>query len=111
MTEATTWLLGLLGIVLLLQLSTRLGEWAAGRADRRDAGRVEVPVPDDRSPASRWVSHRRQELARRAACLPLLPEGHRPPPGLGPISPSERFLSAETARGLRELQLFLHDPA
>lgn len=41
----------------------------------------------------------------------LLPEGHRPPPGLGPISPSERFLTAEARRGLRELQLFLADQA
>ena len=39
----------------------------------------------------------------------LLPEGHRPPPGLGPISPSERYLTAESRRGMRELQLFLAD--
>ena len=38
-----------------------------------------------------------------------LPEGHRPPPGLGPLSPSERFLTTEAARGLRELQVFLLD--
>ena len=41
----------------------------------------------------------------------LLPEGHRPPAGLGPLSPSERFLTAEAARGLRDLQLFLVDRA
>ncbi|MDX6217460.1 MAG: hypothetical protein QOG99_3044 [Frankiales bacterium] len=40
-----------------------------------------------------------------------LPEGHRPPPGLGPISPSERTLSAEAERGLRDLQAFLLDAA
>jgi hypothetical protein len=43
--------------------------------------------------------------------LSLLPEGHRPPPGLSPLSPSERFLAAEAARGLRELQAFVHDAA
>jgi hypothetical protein len=40
-----------------------------------------------------------------------LPEGHRPPPGLGPISPSERTLSAEAERGLRDLQAYLLDAA
>ena len=43
--------------------------------------------------------------------LLLLPEGHRPPPGLSPLSPSERFLAAESTRGLRELQVFLTDAA
>ena len=38
---------------------------------------------------------------------PVLPEGHRPPAGLGPLSPSERFLSSEATRGLRDLQLYL----
>jgi hypothetical protein len=42
---------------------------------------------------------------------PLLPEGHRPPPGLGPISPSARAVTAEVERGLRDLQLFLLDAA
>ena len=42
---------------------------------------------------------------------PLLPEGHRPPPGLGPISPSERTLAAEAERGIRDLQAFLLDAA
>ncbi len=45
----------------------------------------------------------------RVPRLRTLPEGHRPPPGLGPLSPSERFLTCEAARGLRELQLFLVD--
>jgi len=49
----------------------------------------------------RWVPRQRQPR--------LLPEGHRPPAGLGPLSPSERFLRAEAARGLRDLQLFLVD--
>jgi hypothetical protein len=43
--------------------------------------------------------------------LELLPEGHRPPPGLSPLSPSERFLAEEASRGLRDLQLFLLDAA
>jgi hypothetical protein len=43
--------------------------------------------------------------------LALLPEGHRPPPGLSPLSPSERFLAAEATRGLRELQAWLTDAA
>ncbi|MCU1599644.1 MAG: hypothetical protein JWO22_353 [Frankiales bacterium] len=43
--------------------------------------------------------------------FPELPAGHRPPPGLGPISPSERTLSAEVERGLRDLQVFLLDAA
>ena len=40
-----------------------------------------------------------------------VPEGHRPPPGLSPLSPSERFLAEEASRGLRDLQLFLLDAA
>lgn len=52
-------------------------------------------------------SGRRRRTAPRSR--PFLPEGHRPPPGLGPLSPSERFLTAESARGVRELQLFLVD--
>jgi hypothetical protein len=42
---------------------------------------------------------------------PALPAGHRPPQGLGPISPSERFLSAEAERGLRDLEVYLLDVA
>lgn len=47
--------------------------------------------------------------AQRAAGPPrrLLPQGHRPPPGLGPLSPSERFLVQEAERGLRDLQVYL----
>jgi hypothetical protein len=43
--------------------------------------------------------------------LPALPAGHQPPPCLGPISPSERTLAAETARGLRDLEAYLLDSA
>ena len=42
---------------------------------------------------------------------PLLPEGHRPPPGLGPLSPSERFLTEEASRGIRDLERWLVDAA
>lgn len=42
---------------------------------------------------------------------PLLPDGHRPPEGLGPISASERTLAAEVERGLRDLQAYLLDAA
>ena len=115
MNAVTTWLLGLLGLALLLRLSLHLGRWAAARrgaAGHDPAGDDATAArPDDRSPAARWVAGRRQDLARRAASLPLLPDGHRPPPGLGPLSPSERFLSTEAARGLRELQAWLLDPA
>jgi len=45
----------------------------------------------------------------RQRTRPTLPAGHRPPAGLGPLSPSERFLTQEAARGLRELQIFLVD--
>ena len=64
----------------------------------------------------RWAGHRPVGLRpvglrRRSPALRLLPEGHRPTAGLGPLSPSERFLRAEAARGLRDLQLFLVDRA
>ena len=62
----------------------------------------------------RWLMARNvegvvEELSETA--LPLLPEGHRPPPGLSPLSPSERFLTAEAERGLRDLEEFLLDAA
>ena len=68
--------------------------------------------------ASAGILVRRRRRARRESggappCAVVgrcpLPEGHRPPPGLGPLSPSERFLTTEAARGLRELQVFLLD--
>lgn len=62
-------------------------------------------------PAGRVASLPALRLGRRARAPRLLPEGHRPPAGLGPLSPSERFLRAEADRGLRELQLFLVDVA
>ena len=62
-------------------------------------------------PAGRTAGPPALRLGRRPRPPRLLPEGHRPPAGLGPLSPSERFLRAEADRGLRELQLFLVDVA
>ncbi len=39
--------------------------------------------------------------------LALLPQGHQPPAGLSALSPQERFLARESARGLRALEDFL----
>ncbi len=49
----------------------------------------------------------RRTARTRRSRGPVLPEGHRPPAGLGPLSPSERFLTAEASRGLRDLQTYL----
>jgi len=61
----------------------------------------------------RWCAARNVEnlLDEIEAALPALPDGHQPPPGLGPISPSERALTAEIETGLRDLQLYLLDAA
>lgn len=48
-----------------------------------------------------------EAAVERQSRLVLLPDGHRPPPGLGPLSPSERFLVQESTRGVRELQAYL----
>ncbi len=82
--------LAVIGVVLVawVQVCLHLATWLETRAG---------------GPRRRWRAPR--------ARLRLLPEGHRPPPGLGPISPSERFLTQEAARGLRELQVFLVDRA
>ena len=83
------------------QVCVHLGRWERSRRLSRASD-----APDGARPSGQRFSLRGR-LARRAR--PLLPEGHRPPPGLGPLSPSERFLRQESARGLRELQLFLLD--
>ena len=90
-------LVALLGLLVFASVVGRVAAWDA----RRPSGDVDVePV---RSPASRaW-----EAVKARRHVTPLLPEGHRPPEGLGPISPSERFLHDASARGLREIQLFL----
>jgi hypothetical protein len=61
-----------------------------------------------------WLAARNLEgvLEELEEALPrILPEGHRPPPGLGPIPASERTLAAEAERGIRDLQAFLLDAA
>ena len=80
-------LLGLLGALLIGVAAAR---WWATRAIEDGPGAADDTVTDR---------------------LQLLPEGHRPPAGLSPLSPSERFLAAEASRGLRDLQLFLLDAA
>ena len=61
----------------------RLVAWQAARSRRRGAG---AGAPDGRV---------------------ALPKGHLPPPGLTPLSPSERFLNQEAARGMDALQRYL----
>ncbi|MCW2606623.1 MAG: hypothetical protein JWO60_1316 [Frankiales bacterium] len=92
-------ILGLLALAVFASVVGRIADWNARRFPA-DSDEVEA-VP---SPASRAWSVAR---TRRAPAAPSLPEGHRPPTGLGPLSPSERFLQTEASRGLRELQLFL----
>jgi len=60
-----------------------------------------------------WAARRLEDVVTDAPedTRPVLPAGHRPPPGLGPISPSERTLAAEVERGLRDLQAYLFDAA
>ena len=75
--------------LLLLGLAT--ARWFAARAVEDD---LDLPTDD--------------EAVDR---LHLLPKGHRPPPGLSPLSPSERFLAAEASRGLRDLEKYLSTAA
>ena len=81
--------LAVLGAIALLLLVMSVVRWWAARGIEDDRG-----PDDDVPPRDRWH---------------LMPEGHRPPPGLSPLSPSERFLAAETSRGFRDLQMFLID--
>ncbi len=88
-----------LGIVALLVFCSVVGRLARWNLQRSPVEPEPTPSPAARA----WAAAR----ARRAPVVPSLPAGHRPPAGLGPLSPSERFLQAETTRGLRELELFL----
>ncbi len=76
--------------VLVLVLGLAAARWFAARAVEDDP---ELSVEDgtDRSQ--------------------LLPAGHQPPPGLSPLSPSERFLVAEASRGLADLEKYLIEAA
>ncbi|MGB8652023.1 MAG: hypothetical protein WCD35_15325 [Mycobacteriales bacterium] len=80
-------LVAAVGVAVLLLASLAMARWSAARALDVDLGNLsDLPVA-------------------------ALPEGHRPPPGLMPISPSERSLALEITRGLRALELFLLDAA
>jgi hypothetical protein len=85
-------MLAVLGGLTVLLLGLAAARWAAARCVEAD---LDVGLEDD---ALADNGHR-------------LPAGHQPPPGLSPLSPSERFLAAEASRGLRDLQLFLIDAA
>jgi hypothetical protein len=87
-------MLAVLGGSTLLLLGLAAARWAAARCVEPD---LDLEPDDDHS-------------ADGGRGL-LLPTGHQPPPGLSPLSPSERFLAAEVSRGLRDLQLFLMDAA
>jgi hypothetical protein len=92
-----------LTLLVLLSVCVRL----AARV-RPEAAPVEPVEPAEPSAAARaWQGVRARR--RRSDALPALPLGHRPPAGLGPLSPSERFLSSESARGIRALQVWLID--
>jgi hypothetical protein len=98
---AFTYLFVLLVVLLLLQLlgpqlSQAMDSDIAARRQRAEQGETRT---------RRLTARRRQRPTR-----PLLPEGHRPPPGLGPISPSPRAISAELDSGLRKLRAYLDDP-
>jgi hypothetical protein len=92
--------LGLLALLVFASVCARLGDRV-----RPDAGDTPERAPSPAQKAWRAARSRRQPTAR------LLPEGHRPPAGLGPLSPSERFLRTESARGITALQLWLIDQA
>ncbi len=101
MTDPVLMLLAalLLTVAVVTSLAVRIFERVRPEGDALD---------EDASPAQRaWFRLRRWRAARGQK--PLLPEGHRPPAGLGPLSPSERFLREETTRGLRALQVWLVD--
>ena len=80
-----------LGGFAFVLLGVATARWLAARAIEEDLNPEETGTAPDR--------------------LQLLPEGHQPPPGLSPLSPSERFLAAEATRGLRDLEKYLLDAA
>lgn len=60
-------------------------------------------TPGDRARAALAA---RREAARQRR-LPLLPPDDQPPSGLRPLIPSQRNVSAEVVRGLRDLSFYL----
>ena len=89
-------------VISLMVIGAVVATWVAiclRLVARHDARALEP------APARRRSEPRRSRASRR----PSLPAGHQPPAGLGPLSPSERFLTQEASRGIRELQLFLVD--
>ena len=92
MPTALTYLFVLLVVLMLLQV---LGPQLSQAIDSDVSARRQRA--DDAEPRARRFALRRGQQPSR----PLLPEGHRPPPGLGPISPSQRAISAELDSGLR----------
>ena len=93
--------IALLALLVFVSVVVRLAE----RVRPDGAHRDESPAPAVRA----WHAVQQRRVARRA--LPLLPEGHRPPAALGPLSPSERFLTTEAARGIAALQQWLREQA
>lgn len=83
-------MVGVLGGLTLILLGLAAARWFAARAVEDDPGLGTDDALDDRR---------------------LLPAGHQPPPGLSPLSPSERFLVAEASRGLRDLEKYLMEAA
>ncbi len=83
-------------ILAWVRVCVELDTWQRARQDQRAHART--------GRSAGWSARLRRRPRGRA-----LPHVHRPPPGLGPHSPSERFLTQEAARGLRDLQLFLLD--
>lgn len=99
-TDAVVMLLvALIAILGLVTLVVRLAERVRPGAEG---------ITEDSTPAQKAVWRLRHWRAARGQ-KPALPEGHRPPSGLGPLSPSERFLREESTRGLRALQVWLID--
>lgn len=85
-------------------------------------GQQPVPTPSGDSlvlAGIRWWAARNlaedlgveDSLRQSADRREFLPEGHQPPPGLSPLSPSERLLSAEATCGLADLEGYLLDAA
>lgn len=103
MASPMMFLLALVAFMVMLQL---MGPHLA-KVVEADLSRDRQADPTPRRSRGAALLRRR----RGEPALPLLPEGHRPPHGLGPISPSPRAIAAELERGLRRFCHYLDDPA